>query len=113
MLASMESMKAQSDDIDFLLNVGECFTLVAYGQLILENKKIYNVSDDLIDQIFDFMIRDMVKFAMQLYAKPITTEKQQAACLKMIKRPVPNKERYEKILRENVYSLVDAYIMNP
>ncbi len=113
MLASMESMKAQSDDIDFLLNVGELFTLVAYGQLILENKKIYGVEDHIIDQIFDFMIRDMVKFAMQLYAKPISTEKQQAACLKMIKRPVVNKERYEKILKENVYALVDKYVMNP
>jgi acyl-CoA dehydrogenase len=113
MLASMDSMKEQSNDIDFLLNVGELFTLVAYGQLILENKKIYGVEDHIIDQIFDFMIRDMVKFAMQLYAKPISTEKQQAACLKMIKRPVVNRERYEKILNENVYALVDKYVMNP
>ncbi len=112
MVASMESMKEQSNDIDFLLNVGECFTLVAYGQLILENRKIYGVDDDLVDQIFDFMIRDMVKFAMQLYAKAITTEKQQAACLKMIKRPVVNRDRYEKVLKDYVYALTDTYTMN-
>ncbi|MCU0849040.1 MAG: acyl-CoA/acyl-ACP dehydrogenase [Spirochaetes bacterium] len=112
MVVSMESLKEQSNDIDFLLNVGELFTLVAYGQLILENKKIYGVSDELIDQIFDFMVRDMSKFALIIYTKPITTEKQQASCLKMLKRPVVNRERYEKILKENVYSLTDKYKMN-
>jgi acyl-CoA dehydrogenase len=112
MMASMATMKDQSNDIDFLLNVGELFTLVAYGQLILENKKIYGIEDDLIDQIFDFMVRDMSKFALTIYGKPITSEKQQELCLKMLRRPVVNKDRYERVLKNSVYALTDTYKMN-
>ncbi len=112
MMASMGTMKEQSKDIDFLLNLGELFTLVAYGQLILENKKIYGVEDDLIDQIFDFMVRDMSKFALTIYGKSITSEKQQELCLNMIRRPVVNTGRYEKILKNYVYALTDTYTMN-
>ncbi|HPC40461.1 MAG TPA: acyl-CoA dehydrogenase family protein [Spirochaetota bacterium] len=112
MMASMATMKEQSSDIDFLLNVGELFTLVAYGQLILENKKIYGIDDEIIDQIFDFMVRDMSKFALTIYGKAITSDKQQELCLKMIKRPVVNKERYERVLKNYVYALADTYTMN-
>ena len=53
-------------DIAFLLAGGEIFALVVYAQLILENAPIYGIDDDLLDQIFDFMVRDMSKFALQL-----------------------------------------------
>ncbi|MBN2079493.1 MAG: acyl-CoA dehydrogenase [Spirochaetes bacterium] len=112
MLASMDTMKEQGKDIDFLLNVGELFTLVVYGQLILENKKIYKVDDDLIDQIFDFMVRDFSRYSLQIYGKPVTTEKQQELCLKMIRRPVVDLDRYEKVLNEYVYAMKDQYTMN-
>jgi len=102
----------QAEDIDLLLSIGELFTLVAYGQLILENKKIYNVEDDLIDQIFDFMIRDFSKFALQIYSKTSSTAKQQELCLKMIEKPVVDHDRYNRVLEKYVYSLVDAYKMN-
>jgi len=42
----------------------------------------------------------------------MTTQKQQELCLKMIKRPAVNSERYQKIYKENVLSLVDQYKMN-
>ncbi len=112
MMASMGTMKEQGKDIDFLLNLGELFTLVAYGQLILENQKIYEVDDELIDQIFDFMVRDMSKFALTIYGKPITSDKQQELCLKMLRRPVVNTVRYERIYRDRVHALVDTYRMN-
>jgi acyl-CoA dehydrogenase len=102
----------QSKDIDFLLIGGELFTLVVYGQLIIENSKIYDIEDELLDQIFDFMIRDFSKFALQLYSKPITTNKQMEFCLKMIKKPMKNDERFEKIWKSHVYSFKDVYQMN-
>ena len=43
--------------VDFLLTAGELFTLVVYGQLILENAGIYNVETEVLDQIFDFIVR--------------------------------------------------------
>jgi acyl-CoA dehydrogenase len=102
----------QSKDIDFLLTVGELFTLVAYGQLIIENSKIYRIEDDLLDQIFDFMVRDFSKFALQLYSKPSSTKNQMEYCMKMIKKPVVNQERFNNVVKQ-VYALKGVYEMNP
>ena len=44
MLAAAPPDESQSRDTDFLLTVGEMFTLVAYGQLILENARIYDIA---------------------------------------------------------------------
>lgn len=105
--------KEQTRDLDFMLIYGELFTLVAYGQLILEAAKIEDIETDLVDQIFDFMVRDFSKFAVQLYSKTSSTPAQMAAAMKMVKKPVPNAVRYEKITREYVYALNGQYEMNP
>lgn len=97
----------QVKDIDFLLNLGELFTLVAYGQLILENA--LSLDSELIEQIFDFMIRDFSKFALQLYSKSSSTRRQRFLALRLIAKPVPNPERFERVLTQQVYSLKDSY----
>ena len=104
--------EGQVKDIDFLLNLGELFTLVAYGQLIIENARIYEIEDDLLDQIFDFMIRDFSKFALQVYSKTSSSEQQMAYCLKMIRKPDVNQERFQRIWQEQVFALADAYEMS-
>jgi len=103
----------QAKNIDFLLSLGELFTLVAYGQLILEKYKMENIEDDLIEQIFDFMVRDFSKFALQLYSKPDSNEKQMDLCMKMVKKPVVDKERFQKFWDSHVFALKDTYEMNP
>ena len=103
--------KEQAKDIDFLLTAGEMFTLVVYGQLILENAKIYNMDAALIDQIFDFMVRDFSKFALQLYSKPSSSEAQMAQCLKMIKKPVVDATRYETVWSQHVVAMKGQYAM--
>lgn len=103
----------QQKDIDFLLAVGEIFTLVVYGQLILENAERLGVPDDLVDQIFDFMVRDFSKFALQLYSKPSATEAQMAFCLGLIRKADPNEARFQRILDQQVYALAGAYEMAP
>ena len=103
--------EAQIDDIDFLLILGELFTLVGYGQLIIENSKILGVSDEMLDQIFDFMVRDFSKFALQLYSKTTSTDVQMDLCLKMLRKPVADTSRYEKVLAE-AYSLEGQYTWN-
>ena len=105
--------KEQGKDIDFLLNLGELFTLVAYGQLIIEKCRMEQVEEDLLDQIFDFMIRDFSKFALQIYSKPGATEAQMALCMKMIKKPAANRDRFLNIWENHVYCLKDSYEMNP
>ncbi|MBT3983319.1 MAG: acyl-CoA dehydrogenase [Bacteriovoracaceae bacterium] len=99
----------QIKDIDYLLALGEILTLVAYGQLLLENKKIENVEDDLMEEIFDFMIRDFSTYALTLYSKTSNTDAQKEMALKMIKSPIHNQERFDKIWNDKVYAMKGQY----
>jgi acyl-CoA dehydrogenase len=112
-VSGMELKDQMMNAFDYLLCVGELFTLVAYGQLIIESAAIEKIDDDLLDQIFDFMVRDFSQFGLELYGKSLSTKAQQDACLKMIKRPVADDEKFEKILKNQVYALIDTYEMNP
>ncbi len=112
LLATASPDETQTKDIDFLLSLGEIFTLIVYGQLILENTKIYQIEDNLIDQIFDFMVRDFSKFALLLYSKPSANSKQMDHCMNMIRKPVVDEKRYGKIWKEHVYALNGLYEMN-
>ena len=102
----------QAKDIDFLLTVGELFTLVVYGQLILENAKIHDVPVEVLDQIFDFMVRDFSKFALEFHNKPSSTEAQMAYAAKMIRKPAVDHTRTRKVWEEHVYSMKGQYQMN-
>jgi acyl-CoA dehydrogenase len=112
-LATATPDEAQQKDVDFLLALGELFTLVVYGQLILENARMYGEEGSVVDQIFDFMVRDVSKFALQLYGKPSSTPAQMDLCLRMIRKPVADPARYTKVWNEHVYVLKDAYEMHP
>jgi acyl-CoA dehydrogenase len=103
----------QARDMDFLLPGGELFTLVAYGQLILESAGLQGVDDDLIDQIFDFMVRDFSRYALDLYSTNSTTPEQAEHCLKMIRRPNRDTGRFDSVWKNHVMSKVDAYAMTP
>jgi acyl-CoA dehydrogenase len=113
MLAGATPDKAQTRDIDFLLAVGEIFTLVVYAQLLLENAEIYAVDQPLVNQIFDVLVRDFSRFAVQLHGKPSTSTAQAEHCLRMIRRPVVDEARTAQVWDEHVYALRDAYAMNP
>ncbi|MCK5539907.1 MAG: acyl-CoA dehydrogenase [Deltaproteobacteria bacterium] len=112
-LMTAKPSKEQSSDLDFLLSLGELFTLVVYGQLIIEKSKIENLKDDLLDQIFNFMIRDFSKYALQIYSKTGSTEKQMELCLKMIKKPLADAKRFQNIWQNDVKVLSNTYGMNP
>ncbi len=105
--------KMQIKDMDFLLCLGELFTLVAYGQLLIEKSQMDGVGDDLLDQIFDFMVRDFSKYALNLYAHPHSTGPQMNLCLSMIEKPAQNQARFDRIWQNHVYALKDTYEMNP
>jgi acyl-CoA dehydrogenase len=112
LLATNPPNEEQTKDVDFLLAGGELFALVVYAQLILENAPTYEVGDDLIDQIFDFMVRDFSKFALDLYGKPSTTPPQMEQCLKMIRKPRRNAASYDRVWIDQVVALKGAYRMN-
>ena len=112
MLALARPSREQARDIDFLLNLGELFTLVVYGQLIIENARIYAIDDDLLDQIFNMIVRDFSRYALQLYGKSVTTRRQQLLLRRMIKRPVVDNARFDNVWNNHVFSLRGTYTMN-
>jgi acyl-CoA dehydrogenase len=99
-------------DIDFLLAGGELFTLVVYAQLILENARIYAIEDAVVDQIFDFLVRDFSRFALQLYSKPSSTTDQMGLCMKMVRKPLLDEACYGAVWSDHVLALKGAYEMN-
>jgi acyl-CoA dehydrogenase len=112
LLANAPPNEVQTKDIDFLLAGGELFALVVYAQLILENAVIYRIEDDVVDQIFDFMVRDFSKFALDLYSKPSSTAEQMELCLQMIRKPTKDESAYGRVWNDHVLALKDAYAMN-
>ena len=102
----------QQRDLDFILSgIGQIFALIAYAHLIIESAPLYNIDNDTLDQIFDFLVRDFSNFALSLYHKSSTTPEQMEYCLKMIKKPNVDQERFNRVW-DVVYSLKDAYQMN-
>lgn len=105
----------QGKDIDFLLSLGEVLTLVAYGQLLIEYRELHpeEISEDLLEQIFDFMVRDFSKFALQLFSKPTSTPRQMELAQRMMMKPPADPARFQRIWEEHVHPLRDAYEMTP
>lgn len=103
----------QTNDVDFLMAVGEMFTLIVYAQLLLENARIRDVEPDLLEQIFDVLVRDFSRFALQLYSKPSSTDAQMNFCMRMIRKPEVDAGRYERVWKQHVLVQKDSYEMNP
>ena len=61
----------QMKDLDFLLVVGHLFTLIVYGQLILEQADLIGLDADLVDQIFEVQIRDFSNTPSRCMGSPV------------------------------------------
>jgi len=113
MLVQAPPTKEQSRDIDYLLAVGEIFTLAVYGRLFLESAEITAIDGDLIDQVFDVLVRDWSRFAVNLHGKPTTSGHQAEHCMAMIRRPAADADRFTRVWEGQVLALQDAYEMSP
>ncbi|MSO41426.1 MAG: acyl-CoA dehydrogenase [Solirubrobacterales bacterium] len=102
----------QQRDLDFLLTLGELFTLVAYGQLILEQAELTGLDRDVLDQIFDTFVRDFSAYATALHGKASSTDAQQAWALEHVRKPVVDPGRFERSW-SRVSGLAGAYEMRP
>lgn len=102
----------QQKDLDFLLTVGHLFSLIVYGQLILEQAALTGLDSDMLDQIFDFQVRDFNTYAVALHGKPTATTAQQDWALSAIRKPVPDPARFHRIW-ERVKAYDGAYEMAP
>ena len=78
MLAQAGPDKQQDMDPSFSLPLGEMFAIVVYGQLILEPARLDRVDPEIVNQVFDFMVRDFAHFALQIYGMHACREDQRA-----------------------------------
>jgi len=114
MLEKVGPDKMQDMDPSFSLPLGEMFSIVVYGQLILEQAKFDNIDPDILNQIFDFMVRDFALFALQIYYNHNTKDEQRAFCKEiMLIKPVADPEQYNKVWEKYVFALNGEYEMNP
>jgi acyl-CoA dehydrogenase len=102
----------QMKDLDFLLVVGHLFTLIVYGQLILEQADLIGLDADLVDQIFEVQIRDFSQYAVALHGKSSSTTAQQDWALAAVRRPVTDSDRFNRVW-EKVRAYDGAYEMQP
>ena len=102
----------QIKDLDFMLDVGHLFSLIVYGQLILEQVALTGLDDDIVDQIFDFQVRDFSSYAVALHGKPTSTQAQQDWAIGAIRKPVADAERFGRVW-ERVRAYDGAYEMTP
>lgn len=105
--------KAQDMDPLFSLPLGEMFSIVVYGQLILEQAKFDNIDPDVLNQIFDFMVRDFARFALQIYGMHNTKDEQRAYCKEiMLIKAAGDDAQYERVWNKYVFALNGEYAMN-
>jgi acyl-CoA dehydrogenase len=112
LLATAAPDEDQMRDLDFLLVVGHLFTLVVYGQLILEQADLIGLDADLVDQIFSVQIRDFSQYAVALHGKPSSTTAQQDWAISAVRKPITDAHRFDRVW-EQVKAYDGAYQMRP
>jgi hypothetical protein len=112
LLASAGPSEDQQRELGFLLTLGELFTLVVYGQLILEQAALTGLDRDTVDAIFDVLVRDFSAYAVTLHGHPSTTASQCEWALAHVRQPAGDAQRFEHVW-EAVEALAGAYEMSP
>jgi acyl-CoA dehydrogenase len=98
------------DDLDFQQCLAQIFTLVPYGQLILEQAQLSDTPTDVVDLVFETLVRDFSTVSLDLLGKASSTEAQQAWVKDHLRKPVIDAERDARIY-EQVRALAGAYVM--
>jgi acyl-CoA dehydrogenase len=102
----------QRKNIDYMLALGEMFTLAVYAQLILENLRHHPMADEVVDQIFSFMVREFAQFALHQLSNFVNSGEQQKYLRLMMKTPDINPAREQALWDKHLAALVGAYSMN-
>lgn len=101
--------KNQMQNVDFMLANGELFTLIAYAQLILENTQYYEISDNLLNQIFAFLVRDFSESALSMILNHDITGEQETIYHSMINKCDTDANGFDEVWIKEVSPLKSAY----
>jgi acyl-CoA dehydrogenase len=85
---------------------------VVYGHLILEQAELIELEDDVLDTVFDVLVRDFSAGAVDLHGKRTSTEAQQRWALSAVRKPATDADRFDRIWQQ-IVSLSGFYEMNP
>ena len=99
-----------SGDLDFQQSLSQLFTLLPYAQLILEQAQIDQLPQDIVDLVFETLVRDFSATAIELHGKDSSTEAQQEWALANVRKPVIDPVRGDRVYAE-VRALAGAYVM--
>jgi acyl-CoA dehydrogenase len=99
-----------TNDLDFQQSMAQLFTLIPYAQLILEQAHLDDTPQDVVDTIFETLVRDFSTTAVELHGKASSTADQQAWAIGSIRKPVVDEARGERIYDE-VRALAGTYVM--
>jgi hypothetical protein len=97
-------------DLDFQQSLAQLFSLVPYGQLILEQAQLDDTPLDVVDAVAEILVRDFSATAIELHGKDSSTAAQQAWALGAVRKPAGDAARADRIYAE-VRALADAYVM--
>jgi alkylation response protein AidB-like acyl-CoA dehydrogenase len=129
LLATAPPSKEQSQDLDFLLALGQLFTQVVYAQLVAEAAglalsedpqgdragsvcDLSDLTEAHVDRVFAVFVQDVAEFAIALHGQPTATEAQQQGALALIRRPLLPAEAEDAFVSE-VLSYDGAWTMAP
>ncbi len=101
----------QVRDIDYMLGMGELFTMIVYGHLILEKALMDGTDPDLLNQVFDLFVRDFSMYAAGLHGKAANSDAQRALIRDLVRAPVADENQFDRVWRDNVHTLTGAYQM--
>ncbi len=108
--ASIDEDKAKN--MDYMLNIGQIFAEIAYAQLVLEQAKISNLHEDVINEIFKYLIIDVNKYALEQLVAHENSAKQEEYLQKLaLLKPDIDKEQSKKFFDKYVRTLDGAYVM--
>jgi acyl-CoA dehydrogenase len=99
-----------STDLDFQQSLSQLFTYLPYGQLILEQARLDGTPDDVVDLVFEALVRDFSATAIELHGKASSTADQEQWALASVRKPVIDEARADRIYAE-VRELAGAYEM--
>ncbi|MBB3038293.1 acyl-CoA dehydrogenase family protein [Hoyosella altamirensis] len=110
LLVAASPTPAQQKDVDFLFTLGELFTLVPYAQLILEQAKIENTNDYILDHLFEVLVTDFSGHATKLHCTTTATKAQKTRALDLVRQPAADQTRFDKVVAD-ARSIAGGYEM--
>ncbi|MFH1035608.1 MAG: acyl-CoA dehydrogenase [Pseudomonadota bacterium] len=99
----------QAANVDYMLAAGELFTLAAYAQLVLENARLLGEDDGVVDQIFDFLVRDFSNGALRMVLGYQNSPQQEDIYRAMLLKPAWDQAGFDRVWQEWVLPLKDEY----